>query len=235
MKPSIVRKEVDGTHYYYVNEEFYPSVTRILDIAGPKEYGLINWFKQNSPDEIDSKSKEALEKGSMVHHLLEELLNGVIIPLASYPDPVKKLIARFYDWYMIFKPTDYLTESTVASFKFKYAGTLDLVATINGKRVLVDFKTNKSGVYFSNKLQVMAYKQAYEETTGEKIDECYVLRLGSQHKAGYEFKLIDDTTVDDFVSVYKTYLTMNGGEVEKPPVIDTYPDILQLPDISLRK
>jgi hypothetical protein len=99
---------------------------------------------------------------------------------------------------------------------------------LGGKRVLVDFKTNKSSIYFTNKLQVMAYKQAYEETSGEKIDECYILRLGTTHKIGYEYKLIDEVDIKDFMNVYQTYLRINGGKIEEPPMIDVYPDTLKL-------
>ena len=116
----------------------------------------------------------------------------------------------------------------VASKINKYAGTLDLVCTIGGKRVLVDFKTNKGGIYFTNKLQIMAYKQAYEETTGEKIDECWILRLGTTHKTGYEYKKIDEVSVTDFMNVYQVYLRMNGGKIEEPPMVDEYPEILKL-------
>jgi hypothetical protein len=232
---SIIKKVIDGTHYYYVDGEFYPAVTRILDVAGPVEYGLRAYFKNNTPEDIEEKSRVSLEKGSLVHDAIEQLLNGVVLPLDNYEDPMKKLIVRFYEWYQTFKPTDYLTEQTIFSLKFKYAGTCDLVATIGDKRVLIDFKTNKNGIYFNNKLQVMAYKQAYEETTGEHIDECYVLRLGSQHKAGYEFKEIDDASIDDFMQVYNTYITMNGGKIPEPPMVEDYPKTLQLPIISLRK
>lgn len=236
MTPSIVRKEINDTHYYFVNDEFVPSVSNILDVAGPKEYGLINFFKTNSPEEIEEKSSTAKQKGTLVHDLIERLLNGLEIPLKDYPDAVKKLVAIFNDWYNLYLPTDYSTETVVACMddNFKYAGTLDLICTLDGKKTLIDFKTNKSAIYFSNKLQVMAYKYAYEQTTGEKIEQCYVLRIGSQHKAGYEFKLIDDVTVDSFKAVYKVYLDMNGGKLPTPPVIDTYPDTLKLETISLR-
>lgn len=233
--PTIVQKTIDDTHYYFVDGEFMPSVTRILDEAGPKEYGLINFFKSNTQEDISEISNKAKEKGTAVHNAVEALLNGVEIKLSDLPDASKKLVARFYDWYNLTNPTDYITEFTVASIKNKYAGTLDFVGTINGKKVLIDFKTNKSSTYFTNKLQVMAYKSAYEEMTGDKIDECWILRLGSQHKAGYEFKLIDDVTEDDFMQVYKTYLTLNGGKVPEPPVIEEYPETLKLPVISLKK
>lgn len=225
---NIVRKEVDDSHFYFVNDEFYPSVTRVLDIAAPKEYGLLNFFKQNTPDEIEERSSKAKENGSLVHDACEKLLNGVGVPSKDYTPQAKKAIVSFMEWFALVKPTKMITEHTIASVKYRYAGTCDLVCTIGDKRILIDFKTNKGAIYFSNKLQAMAYKQAYEETAEEKIDECWILRLGTTHKAGYEFKQVDDITIDHFMNVYNIYLSMNGGKVEEPPLINVYPDLFKL-------
>jgi CRISPR/Cas system-associated exonuclease Cas4 (RecB family) len=225
---NIVQKMVDDQHFYWVDGEFMPSVTHILDVAAPKEFGLINFFKQNTPEEIDDISTKAKDNGSLVHDSCEKLLNGVEVPIKDFQLKAKKALMSFTSWYDTFKPTKMSTEQMVASKKYKYAGTLDLVCNLGGKRVLVDFKTNKSSIYFTNKLQVMAYKQAYEETSGEKIDECYILRLGTTHKIGYEYKLIDEVDIKDFMNVYQTYLRINGGKIEEPPMIDVYPDTLKL-------
>lgn len=228
MIKNIVRKEIDTSHYYWVDGEFYPSVTRILDVAAPKEIGLINFFKQNTPEDIESISNKALDNGSVVHDACSKLLNGEEIPLKDYQLKAKKAISSFYNWFETYKPSDVASEQTVASVVYRYAGTLDMVCTLNDKRILIDLKTNKSGIYFTNKLQVMAYKQAYEETTDEKVDECWVLRLGTTHKVGYEFKLIDEVGIDDFMNIYATYLRINGGKIEEPPMVDVYPDTLKL-------
>lgn len=225
---NIIRREVDDTHFYFVNDEFYPSVTRILDIAAPKEYGLLNFFKQNTPEEIEDRSNKAKENGSLVHDACEKLLNGIEIPSKDYPPQAKKMIVSFMDWFDAVRPTKLITEHTIASVQYKYAGTCDLVCTIGDKRVLVDFKTNKGAIYFTNKLQVMAYQQAYQETAEEKIDECWILRLGTTHKSGYEFKKVDDVSLDHFMNVYNIYLSMNGGKIEEPPIINVYPDTFKL-------
>lgn len=225
---NIVQKVIDDTHFYWVDGEFMPSVSHILDIAAPKEFGLINFFKTNTPEEIDAISGKAKENGTLVHDACDKLLNGLEIPLKDYPLKAKKALLSLVQWYDATLPKNISTEQMVASKINKYAGTLDLVCTIGGKRVLVDFKTNKGGIYFTNKLQIMAYKQAYEETTGDKIDECWILRLGTTHKVGYEYKRIDDVSIQDFMNVYQVYLRMNGGKVEEPPLIDEYPDVLKL-------
>ena len=63
----IVRKEIDDSHYYWIDGEFVPGVTSILDQAGPVEFGLRNFWMQNTPEDAKKKSNEALEFGSLVH------------------------------------------------------------------------------------------------------------------------------------------------------------------------
>jgi len=233
-KYDIVIKATETEHYYWVDGVWAPATTHILDMAAPKEFGLIEFFKNNTAEDIKRISDTAKANGSAVHDACERLLNGEEVSLQDLDKRGKDAIVAFLLWYDEVKPRDYLTEHTVASCSPLYAGTLDLVASIDGKRCIVDFKTNKGGIYFSNKLQVMAYKKAYEETTGEKIDATYILRLGSQHKSGYEWKLVDDVTEADFVKVYDTYITMNGGKLPEPPEIEIYPEKIKLPRIDLR-
>ena len=157
-KFDIVQKMVDDTHFYWVDGEFMPSVTHILEVAAPKEYGLLNFFKQNTPEDIESKSNAGKENGSLVHDACEKLLNGVEIPLKDYPYRSQKAIWSLKQWYDLVKPTSLITEQMVASKVYKYAGTLDLVCTVDSQilnsfdkgkrtskttRLLIDFKTNK--------------------------------------------------------------------------------------------
>lgn len=231
----IVKKTIDDSHYYFVDGEFYPSVTRILDEAAPKEYGLLNFFKNNTPEEIEEVASKAKTNGTLVHDLCEQLLNGVEVDIRELDAKQKKTLVSFVQWFEEYKPTEYRTEHTVASKTLRVAGTLDFVGTINGKKVLIDFKTNKGSIYYSNRVQIRAYQALYEEMTGEKIDECWILRLGTTHKAGYEYKLVDDITVDNFVQIYNVYLSLHGGKVPEPPIVDEYPDTLKLSNVSLAK
>jgi hypothetical protein len=231
----IIKKIIDDTHYYFVDGEFFPSVTKILDEAAPKEYGLLNFFKTNTPEEIEEISSKAKTNGTLVHDSCEALLNGIEVKIKEMDQKQKKSLVAFVQWFEEHKPTDYKTEHTVASKKLKVAGTLDFVGTINGKRVIIDFKTNKGGIYYSNKVQIKAYKALYEEMTGEKIDECWILRLGTTHKLGYEFKQIEDVTVDNFVQIYNVYLSLHDGKIPDPPQVDEYPDTLKLDNISIQK
>src|SRR6266567_6238652 len=73
---SIVRKEIDNTHYYFVNEEWYPGVTSILDEAAPMGYGLRNFLLTNTPESAQEIKDTTAGLGSKLHDAYEKLLNG---------------------------------------------------------------------------------------------------------------------------------------------------------------
>lgn len=225
----IVRRELDTEHYYWVNGEFFPGVTKILDEAAPTPYALKQFFINNNSQEIAEIKESTGGFGSKLHDAYEKLLNGVELNLKDdYPTTKeKKHLASFYEWYQEVKPTNLQTEQTVASLTHRYAGTLDLFCMINGEAWIIDFKTS-NGIYWSHELQLAAYKQAYEETYPEvSVQHVGILRTGSKHKKGYEFKEIT-RPFEDFKQVYNTYLSMHDGKIPEPPSIDVYPDKLKL-------
>lgn len=224
----IVRKEVDDSHYYFVNGEYYPGVTTILDEAAPMPYGLRRWLLTNTQESADETLAITGALGSKLHDAYEQLVRGKELDLVNHYPTIKekKHIASFYAWFNEVKPTNLDAEHTVASLKYKYAGTLDLACEIDGKLTIIDFKTG-AGIYWSHGLQVMAYKQAYEEMTGKKVEQLFILRTGTKHKAGYEFKEIKGD-FKSFQNVYQTYLDLHDGKIPEPPLMDVYPEKLSL-------
>lgn len=226
--PNIVKKELDDSHYYFVNGEFFPGVTTILDEACPTPYGLKQFFLNNTAESAEEIKTTTGEFGSKLHNAYEQLLNGVELNLKDdYPKlKEKKHLISFYDWYREFQPENTQTEQTVASLTYKYAGTLDLFCKKNGETWIIDFKTS-NGIYWSHELQLTAYKQAYEEMHGIKIDHVAILRTGTKHKSGFEFKEIE-REFKSFLNTYNTYLDLHDGKIPEPPLIDIYPDTMKL-------
>lgn len=227
-KINIVRKEIDDSHYYFVNDEFYPGVTSIIDEAAPTSYGLRNFLLTNTPESADDISKTSLALGSKMHDAYEKLLNGVELSLVNdyQTTKEKKHLLSFVQWFEDFKPTKVQTEQTVASVDYKYAGTLDCLCEKDGETWLIDFKTS-AGIYWNYEIQVAAYKQAVLETLGITVDKMAILRTGTKHKCGYEFKEIT-RSFSEFETVYKTYLSLHDGKIPEPPMINVYPDVIKL-------
>lgn len=240
----VVRYEEEFGHSYSIDGEPVASVTTLLSMGAPVEAGLLEYFKRTDKDAQEEILQDALERGSNVHKALEDLLIGGKIYSSEFKRArEKKSIASFVDFFSKVKLTNAQTEQVVAYKKadIYFAGTLDLLCTINGKRLLIDFKTSASPS-FKHSLQVQAYKAAIEQSTNEKIDGCYVLYLGSKHKGsratyddfgipnngfGWSIKR-SEHTFNDFGLVYRLAILANDGKYPTPPKVEAYPEYWQI-------
>ena len=67
-------------------------------------------------------------------------------------------------------------EEKIYSKAWKFAGTVDAVARINGKLCVIDFKTSAK-VYKEYYLQLAAYSEAISSMLGEDVDLGVIVRL----------------------------------------------------------
>lgn len=236
----VMRVEDEFGHSYSIDGEPVAGVTTLLSMGVPPEEGLLQYFKRVDRETQEDILLDAQQRGTNVHQAVEDLLNGISVPSAPFTRKREKLaIEAFVAWFEAMKPTDIVTEQVVAYIKrdVKFAGTLDCLCTIKGRRLLIDFKTS-AVPSMKDKLQVQAYKAAIEQSTKEKIDDCYVLYLGTSHKGTRPGKHIDglptngpgwsmvysNLKFDDFMLAYDMALLVNGGEYPKPPKTIAFPE-----------
>lgn len=226
----IVKRVIDDSHYYFVDDEFYPGVTTIIGEAGPTGEGLKHFFLKNTPESAEKIRNEAANFGTEMHEAYEVMLQGAELDLVNtyQTDKAREHIMSFVKWARGFKMKDIETELVIYSKKYRYAGTLDLTFVHYGKRYIVDFKTS-SGIYFGHETQLVAYKKAFEELRGEKVDVTAILRTGSRHSVGYEFKEIE-RPFKHFKNVYNTWLALNDDKMPTIPIklLKKYPEKIQL-------
>jgi hypothetical protein len=230
-------------HSYEIEGEAIAGVTTILSLGVPADQGLIAFWKQMSAEDQADILSDAQDRGSNVHQAIEQLLLGRKVKSEDLKRPREKAgITAFVDWFEKIKPT-YVRPETVVAYLgteeegtagMKYAGTVDLVCTINDRRILIDFKTSATPSK-KNSLQAQAYKKAVEQSLGETIDDCYILYLGTKH-TGTRPKLVDDMpntgfgwsmiksedTFNDFHRAYDMAIWCSGG-YPKPPKVLVYP------------
>lgn len=239
----LIRFETETSHYYFLDDVYLPGVSTILQEASPTPYGLKIFWQNNTKEEADTIFETAGDFGSRMHEAFALLLQGEELDLLNlYPTiKEKKTLLSFVDWFTANKPTEFQSEQSLASKEYQYAGTLDFVGMINGKRWLIDFKTSNA-IHMSHQLQVLAYKQAYEESYGVIIDAVGIARFGTTHKGngepkegkmreigkGWEFKEVTDYTIKDFMNLYQTYLMLHKGVIPQPKEIMVYPTKLKL-------
>lgn len=234
-QPVIIRKEIDGSHYYYVDDKFVPGVTTILHEALPTPFALRQWIGDVGNEKAQEKLERAGERGTNIHNACEALLKGEEINLEqSFPNKSdKKCVSAFVNWAHEYNPVimdPSHIEATLAS-KHGYAGTLDIFCYIQDEPWIIDIKTS-SGIYESHKLQIKAYQQAWYEMTGI-MAKTGILHLNHRTKKGYS--LIEKMTIGgrelefgDFLKVFEVYKMLNGGTIPEPPLVDSYPPIISL-------
>lgn len=125
----------------------------------------------------DTIKDEAANKGKRVHKIIEKFFKGEEIHPGG---DIKLQIDNFFEWARKTKVIPIASEKMVYSKKYKYAGTLDLVAQVTIDSVpahyVIDFKTS-NGIWLSHKLQLAAYLIAYEEMTKERMNAGAILRI----------------------------------------------------------
>lgn len=249
---------VNVDHVYQIGEEYYPSVTTILS-ALAKGKGFEIWLQSHSQDESKDLLEEAGLAGSKIHHAIEQLLLGKRVVPSEFvyvdkdgvehkgltPEESFKL-GTFIRWWFEYRPKLLAFEKIVYSEQRKYAGSLDFIGTIKEGLIdkksktpdkelmfVIDWKSSK-GIYPSYEMQVAAYAQAEMEMTGKKVDRIAILRLGSKHKCGYEFRVMES-----IATPYKSFLgVMEAWKFQNPnfgPKIIDVPAYFQLPKIETVK
>lgn len=173
-----------------------PSVTTVLDTLSKGE-ALINWAVKQALDYVRLKRKDyadiealltdasanwrsvkdaAMDAGSETHRMIEAHVKGQEIPWQqAVSQEARNSFFAFIQWEKSAKVTWLESERKVCSKVHGYAGTLDAIALIDGKRMVVDFKTS-ARIYNEYSMQIAAYKFAAEEE-GTYTDGCGILRL----------------------------------------------------------
>jgi len=199
------RIDIFNERWYWIDGVPYRNVTTILDIID-KGYQFDEWLKNvghNAEIIIDRAGK----LGSTVHKLIERTLLGDTVKyfdLEVYDEQQATAYwERYLRWCGFWK--DLTEQSTVEykpedielichSKKHKYAGTIDLVARVNGELCIYDWKTGNS-VHNEHFLQISAYMNAIEEMFEERPYAGYIVHLPFEkpNKAGFRVKEVENT------------------------------------------
>jgi CRISPR/Cas system-associated exonuclease Cas4 (RecB family) len=138
------------------------------------------------------RKKEAADLGTQVHAWVESYIKAKFArnkkPELPQEERVLNGVIAFLKWEKEHKVKFVASEQIVYSRKHNYVGLADCIAIIDGKKVLIDFKTS-NGVYPEFFAQIAAYAMAYNEETKEKIKERYIAKFG---KETGEFEVIKD-------------------------------------------
>jgi hypothetical protein len=167
-------------HSYLLDGEQADSVTWIRDNGIPKP-ALIDWAARTTAgyaidhwDELAAvgiaerlrtlekarwaTTKAAGARGTTVHKIAMRLAAGEEVDV---PDAIAGYVDAYLQFVNEWEPDEILVEVPVFNRTLRYAGTLDLIATLaDGWVWLIDWKTSASGIWPETAVQLAGYAHA---------------------------------------------------------------------------
>ena len=179
--PPLKAKTSDlGRFYTNLNtNESYPSITPVL--GAQSKQGIIEWKKRVGEEVANHISRQAANRGTHVHNMVEDHLNNLDV------DQVEKYKKQFLPRMMfnVLKPelskinNIRLQEAAMYSTDYTVAGRVDCIAEYDGTLSVIDFKTStkeKSEDWIENYfVQGSAYSQMYKEHFDEDVNQVVIL------------------------------------------------------------
>jgi hypothetical protein len=168
---SYTRNDNDGPRTYNVGEVKVPSVTTILSAtqSEEKKKSLDRWRERVGYQEAQAVTKKAATRGTEMHYVLEQYINGKgYLNLSEMGEQARMMAHEIINNLDLLK-TVWGNEVNLA-YKNRWAGSTDLVGLYDEKPTIIDFKQ-------SNKLkkeewiedyyyQIAAYSLAHQEQYG---------------------------------------------------------------------
>lgn len=215
--------------FYEIDGERYPRVTAICAIVANEH--LAYWRGRVGNDEANRVSREATQLGTRAHKAIElfvkqqacrcsapcsnQLCHGW---LASLGDDIRPLVMAYVEWHQEHVRTVVACERLTVSRLHKFAGTVDIVAVLDGddRPTVIDVKTSNS-VSNTWGLQTAAYQLALDEE-GVECGRRVIVQLPSKEPGVCHQHDLDDADKDQraFVNALKLWRWKEGLKPPEP-------------------
>ena len=186
--PDLTTRTIDSKRHYIIDCEgpdpiAYPSITSILGWYSAK--GIQQWRKRVGEKEANRVSTQASRRGTSVHQIIEDYVNNkedysrdlMPIHLEDF-NKIKTEIDEHLD-------NIRGLEVALYSHKLRCAGRSDCIAEWKGQPSILDWKTSrrvkKRDEIWSYFVQSTFYATAWEELTGEKLENIVIVMSPTDH------------------------------------------------------
>ncbi len=157
---------------YEIEGIWYPRVTSIISIKSKP--ALYRYYAELPSFKVGEAIKtRSAEEGTLVHTTVEAILKKEPVAI---PDSIRPAIAAFMEFYNQHTVVPLKIEERVVSKKHGYAGTIDVLAEVNGQLGVLDIKTSKA-IYRDHHLQTAAYVEAFREDPQLPELTSWILRI----------------------------------------------------------
>ena len=214
--PKTKGKNIDGTRFYEIDGQNYPSVTSVLSIRSKQ--GIQKWRDSIGNDVANFEMGRAARRGTATHTLVEQYIKGETPSIRSVlPLGLFKLLRPYVDQIDNIR----FLETIMYSHNLKLVGQVDCIGEYNGKLSVIDFKSSnkaKEESWIENYfIQTTAYAMMFEELYGEKIEQLVILIASEDGtsqsfvKETKDYKEKLSVAIEDF---YKYFKNKNKDKVE---------------------
>ena len=177
--PELNQIEIDGVRYYETPDGTFISITSLLKNYTPE--GILAWRESVGHEVADRVMENAKDRGDKVHKIIEACLSNQ--PENDLVGNYGALAAGMFR--LMIPALDKLDqirglEKAVYSKQLGIAGRIDCVAEYDGVLSIIDFKTasrKRDKINENYLIQATFYSIAWEERTGEKIDQIVILTV----------------------------------------------------------
>lgn len=198
---------IDGKRYYNVEGKHYPSVTSVL--SSLSKDGLEEWAKKVGEEKAEKIKKAAADRGTKLHQMCEDYLRNKPTFADGMMPSIVALFKQIQPWLDENVEFVYGNEIALYSHSLRTAGRCDLIAQINGKTAILDFKTStnekKEEWIESYFLQVTAYSVMFEEMYSIPIEELHIL-ICTENGLSQHFLKVPSNYLEKTKQVFNDYL-----------------------------
>lgn len=185
----------DKDHQYQVDGEPVPSVSEVLRFMSREIYDSATQFQLNN----------AADRGTRIHKATEQIDRFGSCEVTA---DIELYVRAYMQFLRDHKPKWERIEHAMYHPELLYAGTLDRVGIINGKRTVVDIKSTSKIETPLVTAQVNAYA-LMSCANGKPVDEVAVLQL--KKDGTYRFRILEQNT-----STFLAALTLHNALKKKP-------------------
>ena len=175
--PKIKQININGVRYYDTPDGTLISITSHLKIFTPE--GILEWRKAVGEDVANEVMRAAADRGSKVHKIIENCMSNK--PENDLVGNYGELAARMFSQMVpALDKIDRIRalEKGLYSTRFGIAGRVDCIAEYDKELTVIDFKTSTRKRDERNEthlVQASFYSLAWEERTGEKVNQIAIL------------------------------------------------------------
>lgn len=183
-KVHTVYKLADGTKV--------PGATTVLGIMDKP--ALIHWAWKLGTEGVDYRKyrDSAADIGTLAHYMIECDLQDVKPDLNEWSkdeiDLAENCLISWYEWRKVHDIKPIFCEQPLVSEIYKFGGTIDCYAIVDGIYTILDFKTG-SGIYETHIYQVCGYAELLREH-GHEVEAVRILNIPRKESEEFTEKTV---------------------------------------------